>query len=702
MIRWIDGADDNLELNGLIRDYTVLTEDNLTFGQPGFAGGKAYKQSGTGGAYFVTPNLNNGIAAADISPEWAIGFRFRIDRNAPGVSVPIDPLRPLLSISDGSGGSPRRARAACIKHEGEKGFRIYFYWGQQNTLEEFVLGVSEVLSFEAWHYIEARFTYGAGGQFVLRVNGHEHARKLAPMTSSAGKSMFNHWGFELASNNQGSQLLTDIYISDDKQQNLSSVSSSGLLSSHAEGMIVRSSIPTADAEPQEWRPSARVVNGTSVILAFGQSNMDGVANLSTADPRFSGPQNGRLIWNPFLNTGAGGWETLDADTLNNKSRYFPNLRVPGETAKMCPMLSFMEKLHEHEGQEVRLVKCAKGSSWMFGWQDPGFSSNSWTYFNGATFGIDLFFTMISDLANALLAMQSPKDLKAILLIQGESDALWLGTPGQLFPQPELPSQTWLFFFKSLYVRMQSFIRTYFNDPTLPDVPFIIARTHAELPNTGQQIGSYYWTDRIRQAQEAAAADPQMNVTLVDTDGLTSWDNGTHFDAASLETIGQRFFDAYLSTQSHYDRVHDFANPDDGTYVESDQVGAREVYQCTAMSNPLYALRGFQFVADGLSTSASPGEVRMLLGNQPYSKAIFGQERRQLFVADNGVVFSLPTVERRRSTVISSPDLWPYSFDPGLFSQALKGFKLWSYSGATSTLGDDEQSFSPEATVPVSP
>lgn len=701
MIRWMDGADDNLELNGFIRDYNVLTEDNLTFGQPGFAGGKAYKQSGTGGANFVTPNLNEGIATADVADEWAIGFRLRLDRNT-NISIPIDPLRPLLAVSEGSGGSPRRIRAACIKHEGEKGFRIYFYWGLQNTLEEFVLGFSEELSFETWHYVEAKFLYGAEGLFVLRINGHEHTRKSASMTSSAGKSLFNYWGFELASNNQGSQFLTDIYISDNKPQNSNSVSGSGILSKHAEGMIVRSSVPTADAEPQEWLPSARVVNGTSVILAFGQSNMDGVANLDTADARFSGPQNGRLIWNPFLNSNVGGWETLDADTLNNKSRYFPNLRQPGQVAKMCPMLSFMEKLYEHEGQEVRLVKCAKGSTWMFGWQDPGFNTNSWTYFNGAVFGIDLFFTMISDLSLALNAMSSPKDLKAILLIQGESDALWLGTPGQLFPQPELPSRTWLFFFKALYSRLQGFIKLYFNDTSLPDIPVIIGRTHAELPNTGQELSSYYWTDRIREAQEAAAADPQMNVTLVDLDGLTSVDNGTHFDAASLETIGQRFFDAYLTTQPHYDRVDDFANPDDGTYVESGEVGAREVYSCTAMSNPLYALRGFQFVADGLSTSASPGEVRMLLGNQPYSERLFGQERRQLFVADNGVVFDSPTVQRRRSTIITSPDIWPYSFDPGLFSQALKGFKLWSYSGATSTLGDDEQSFSPEATAPVTP
>jgi len=702
MIRWLDGADDNLELDGFIRDYTVLTETGLEFAQPGFAGGKAYKQTGAGSANFFTPNLNDGIAAADISDEWSFGFRVRLDRTVIGTSIPIDLLRPLFVVSDGSGGSPRRIRAQCIKHEGEQGFRIYFYWGVPNTTDELVLGISEILSFESWHYVEGRFVYGADGLFILRINGHEQTRLETSLTSSAGKSIFNYWGFELASNNQGSQSLTDIYIADDAASNPGAVGDRGIQSTHSEGMIVRSSVPTADAEPLEWVPSARVVNGTSVILAFGQSNMDGVANLSTADPRFSGPQTGRLIWNPFANSNQGAWETLDADTLNNKSRYAANLRLPGQPAKMCPMLSFMEKLYQHEGQEVRLVKCAKGSTWMFGWQDPGFSQSSWTYFNGAVFGVDLFFTMFSDLANALLSMQSAKDLKAILMIQGESDSLWLGAPGEIFPQPELPSLTWYFFFKQLYVRMQDLIRAFFNDQTLPDVPFIIARTHSNLPNTGPQLTSYYWTDRIRQAQEAAAADPQMNVTLVDTDGLTSVDNGTHFDAASLETIGERFFDAYLTTQPHYNRVNDFGNPDDGTYVQTDQLGARELYQCSAMSNPLYALRGFQFVADGLSTDSNPGEVRMVLGNQPYSKLLFGQERRQLFVSDNGITFSTPSVVRKRSTIISSPDIWPYAFDPGLFAQGLKGFKLWSYSGSSTTLQDDEQAFSPEAPAPVLP
>ena len=93
---------------------------------------------------------------------------------------------------------------------------------------------------------------------------------------------------------------------------------------------------------------------------------------------------------------------------------------------------------------------------------------------------------------------------------------------------------------------------------------------------------------------------------------------------------------------------------------------------------------------------------MVLGNQPYSKLLFGQERRQLFVSDNGITFSTPSVVRKRSTIISSPDIWPYAFDPGLFAQGLKGFKLWSYSGSSTTLQDDEQAFSPEAPAPVLP
>jgi iduronate 2-sulfatase len=79
--------------------------------------------------------------------------------------------------------------------------------------------------------------------------------------------------------------------------------------------------------------------------------------------------------------------------------------------------------------------------------------------------------------------------------------------------------------------LTQFVARIRQDMKQPDLPFVIG----EVYDNGKR-------DTVRAAQRATAkAVP--HTAFVSAEGLKTWDHGTHFDAESQLTIGNRFADA---------------------------------------------------------------------------------------------------------------------------------------------------------------
>jgi len=347
----------------------------------------------------------------------------------------------------------------------------------------------------------------------------------------------------------------------------------------------------------------------SIIIALGQSNMDGAfttmaatigSNVSISpdvDNEFVGVQPGRYVWSPSsLSNSAGDW--LEIDSLNHyygsstffnvgtqnqtfssilptnnnyggltTSRYF--IAVPAERfAHFYPVrsfdliLPFMKELYNYDKQEVYLIKNAKLTTAMASGLESPKNQLSWTDESASTYdtqGSGLYFTLMTDVSSAIqtLRAQDPyveHEIKAVLLLQGEADSLFLqGQPN--FPNMSTGQMAdgWgTFFSGTLYSKFQRDTKKLLGNPNMPDIPWIIGRTHIEMEKplpTGdpsQWAEDTYFVTNVRAQQEAVANDPNLNVHIVDIDGVNSYTDNSkvHFDNAGLKEVGLRFFAKY--------------------------------------------------------------------------------------------------------------------------------------------------------------
>jgi len=296
-----------------------------------------------------------------------------------------------------------------------------------------------------------------------------------------------------------------------------------------------------------------------LILAIGQSNLDA----AFCDFEFARAEAGkqeRRIWNPF----SSSWEPLDPLRKNNSTRYRLGPGLPGIPAqrlvgapKACPMLRFMSLLQADEPRRgsstTYLVKACATGTYMFDWTgEQNLEWVSWNHLPATpVIGRHLYPTLLYDLASAKGASPEPIRVEAVVLMLGETDSLT-----HVFLQGAAASEvsaSWSHGFLRLYTRLQADLQALGLNDLGTDVPWIVGRTHAELPDYGDPASgapgpySYHYLSDVRAEQERVASDPTLNVHLVDLDGLNHIPEttpGVHFDARSLDEVGARLYSKF--------------------------------------------------------------------------------------------------------------------------------------------------------------
>lgn len=317
-----------------------------------------------------------------------------------------------------------------------------------------------------------------------------------------------------------------------------------------------------------------------VIIAVGQSNIDGNASPVTFQlpTRYHNNQSWCKIWTPdAVEASSGRW--IDNDIVNtpgfvqnptpgyaglNATRYFITSTAtrfdPATTKHYDMLLRFTELLSEYENQPIYLIKNCKDSTSMASgifYNGVDQAPASWTDKTSFCYdvqGSGLYTTLVRDVSAALdqLKEDDPKgsfEVKAIVMIQGEADSFGYDGLQPNYLTPSGPAEAWAHSFSSvLYADFQKDLKNILGNPDLDDIPWIIGHIHTDfyreyVPGGAAELAFNYV---VRQQQENVANNPDLNVHLVDLEGLSFTDGSkVHFDGPSLYTIGERFFSKYL-------------------------------------------------------------------------------------------------------------------------------------------------------------
>lgn len=223
-----------------------------------------------------------------------------------------------------------------------------------------------------------------------------------------------------------------------------------------------------------------------VVLLGGQSNMQGAGKRAELESPYSEPLDRVMIWN------WGKWVPLS-----------PNLNInpPGQFG---PEISFGHAIAQaYPGQDIRLVKYAKGGTALYDDWSPDVKGEQYTKF-------------MQNAKGALADLDASKvkyEIVGMLWLQGESDA------------DENKGEDYEKNLTSFIAHMRKEFKT-------PDMPFVIARVRDHFGGaTGQ-------AKIVRDAQVKIGNSGKINAWF-DTDDL-SMRNPGHYDGAGLLEIGKRF------------------------------------------------------------------------------------------------------------------------------------------------------------------
>ena len=159
------------------------------------------------------------------------------------------------------------------------------------------------------------------------------------------------------------------------------------------------------------------------------------------------------------------------------------------------------------GARLALIKASKGGTSLSKDWTPGVKGEPKT--QGPCYR--MFIEAAGQATKALKDRGDAFTIKGMLWHQGESDA---GSTAEVYQE-----------------RLTMFIARVREDLGQPDLPIVIG----EVFDNGKR-------DSIRTAQRAAAAS-MPGVKFIPASDLKTWDNGTHFDAASQLELGKRFAEA---------------------------------------------------------------------------------------------------------------------------------------------------------------
>lgn len=238
-----------------------------------------------------------------------------------------------------------------------------------------------------------------------------------------------------------------------------------------------------------------------VVLLIGQSNMDGRGKNSDLPAELSTPSTTIRVFYRNPPAASDGWVALAPgySLAPNTKPIIPSATFGPEISFGPALIAAMPTLH------LALIKASKGGTslakdWMPG--EPGKADTQGPCYRN----------LMDTLKAALPALGSHR-LRGAIWHQGESDA---GLP------------------EGEYQRLlTAFIPRLRADLGVADLPFVIG----EVYDNGKR-------DAVRAGQKAAAATIPR-VVFVPCDGIKTWDNGTHFDAAGQLELGRRYATALV-------------------------------------------------------------------------------------------------------------------------------------------------------------
>jgi iduronate 2-sulfatase len=249
---------------------------------------------------------------------------------------------------------------------------------------------------------------------------------------------------------------------------------------------------------------ARAGTHYDLYLLAGQSNMDGRGKAADLKPEQREIRQAIIFYrNPPASS--DGWKPLTPG-YSVAPRYKGTLPSP----TFGPEIGFaIEMLKDRPNQSIALIKGSKGGTSLAHDWKPGKAgepaSQGPCYRN--------FLETVRVARKSLEARGDTFTLRGILWHQGEDDVRSTADQYQQM--------------------LTTFIARIREDLNQPDLPFVIG----EVYDNGQR-------DTVRAAQRATArAVP--HVAFASSDGLKTWDHGTHFDAASQLTLGARFAEAMV-------------------------------------------------------------------------------------------------------------------------------------------------------------
>ena len=242
-----------------------------------------------------------------------------------------------------------------------------------------------------------------------------------------------------------------------------------------------------------------------LYLLAGQSNMDGRGKNSNLTKEQAQPSKSSIIFYNNPPHASDGWQPLEPG-YSIAPKYKGKLPSP----TFGPELGFVDALTKAQpDQKLALIKGSKGGTNLRKDWAPGEKGKPKT--QGPRYRF--FLEAITKAKAALKKEGHTFELKGLIWHQGESDSKTASTTHQ----------------KRL-AELMARLRT---DLEAPQLPFVLG----EVFDNGKR-------DKVRSAiQDAAKADPACG--LVSAKGLTTWDAGTHFDAKSQWTLGERFAEEML-------------------------------------------------------------------------------------------------------------------------------------------------------------
>lgn len=252
--------------------------------------------------------------------------------------------------------------------------------------------------------------------------------------------------------------------------------------------------------------TAHAATTYDLYLLAGQSNMDGRGKAKDLTEAQRQPMADAIIYyrNPPAST--DGWKPLGPGYS-----IAPGYKGKLPSATFGPELGFAAAmLKARPGRPLALIKGSKGGTSLAKDWKPGAKGQPET--QGPCYRN--FIETVKRAQDALKARGDAFVIRGLLWHQGESDA---SAPAGVY-EKELTT---------LIARLREDLGT-------PELPVVVG----EVYDNGKR-------DRVREAQKkVAGAVP--HVAFASAADLKTWDNGTHFDAPSQLTLGERFGAAMLT------------------------------------------------------------------------------------------------------------------------------------------------------------